>query len=353
MENRYSVVRRSWKFHHQLIQAHIMKLPHRRQFLHLAAGAAALPAVPRVARAQTYPTRPIAIVVPYPAGGPSDTVIRIISEKLKALLGQSVVIENVGGAGGSIGVGRVARAAPDGYTLVAGIWNTHVANGALYALTYDVVKDFEPLSLLVTAPNVIVARKTMPANQLSELVDWLKENPARASQGSAGVGGMGHVAGLLVQNLTGTRFQHVPYRGSAPAMQDLVAGQIDIMFDVPSITLPQVRAGAIKAYAVMAKRRLAKASDIPTTDEAGFAGVYASNWFALFAPKSTSKTIIAKLTGAISDALADPVVQARFAELDFEIPPRDQQTPEALAAYQKAEIEKWWPVIKAAGINGE
>jgi tripartite-type tricarboxylate transporter receptor subunit TctC len=329
-----------------------VKLP-RRQFLHLAAGAAALPALSCIARAQSFPTRPITIVVPYPAGGPSDTVIRIISEKMKASLGQAVVIENVGGAGGSIGVGRVARAAPDGYTLVAGIWNTHVANGALYALTYDVVKDFEPLSLLVTAPNVIVARKTIPANQLSELIDWLKTNPGKASQGSAGVGGMGHVVGVLVQNLTGTRFQHVPYRGSAPAMQDLVAGQIDMMFDVPSITLPQVRAGAVKAYAVMAKRRLAKASDIPTTDEAGFAGVYASNWFALFAPKSTPKTIVAKLNGAISDALADPVVQTRLADLDFEIPPRDQQTPEALAAYQKAEIEKWWPIIKAANIKPE
>jgi tripartite-type tricarboxylate transporter receptor subunit TctC len=208
----------------------------RRQFIAGLGSAVAWPTIVRAqqAMAQSYPTRPITIVVPYPAGGGSDTVIRIISEKMKASLGQSIVIENVGGAGGSIGVGRVARAVPDGYTLVAGIWNTHVANGALYALTYDVVKDFEPLSLLVTAPYVIVARKTMPANQMSELIDWLRANPAKASQGSAGVGGMAHVTGVLMQNFTGTRFQHVPYRGSAPAMQDLVAGQIDVMFDVPS-----------------------------------------------------------------------------------------------------------------------
>jgi tripartite-type tricarboxylate transporter receptor subunit TctC len=329
-----------------------MKLP-RRQFLHLAAGASALPALSRAARAQTYPARPITIVVPYPAGGPSDTVIRIISEKLKASLGQSIVIENVGGAGGSIGVGRVARATPDGYTLVAGIWNTHVANGALYALTYDVVRDFAPLSLLVTAPYVIVARKTMPANKLSELIDWLKANPAKASQGSAGIGGMGHVAGVLVQNLTGTRFQHVPYRGSAPAMQDLVAGQIDMMFDVPSITLPQVRSGRVKAYAVTAKSRLALAPEVPTVDEAGLPGFYLSFWQGFWVPQGTPKDIIVRLNRAAMEALADVSVRQRLADIGQEVFPTDQQTPEALAAYQKAEIEKWWPIIKAAGIKGE
>jgi tripartite-type tricarboxylate transporter receptor subunit TctC len=270
---------------------------------------------------------------------------------MKDSLGQPVIIENVGGAGGSVGVGRVARAAPDGYTIVMGIWNTHVANGALYSLTYDVVTDFEPVSLLVTAPYVLVARKTIPASNLSELVDWLKANPGKASQGSAGVGGMSHVTGALLQNKTGLRFQHVPYRGSAPAMQDLVAGHIELIFDVPAITLPQVRAGAIKAFAIMANKRLARASDIPTVDEAGLPGVYAANWFALFAPKSTPKVIVAKLNAATSTALADPTVQARFAEIDFEIPPLDRQTPEALGTFQKAEIEKWWPIIKAANIK--
>jgi tripartite-type tricarboxylate transporter receptor subunit TctC len=329
-----------------------MKWP-RRAFLHLAGAAAFGSAFSRISEAQGYPLRPVTIVVPYPAGGPTDTVIRIIAEKMAASLGQSIVVENVGGAGGSIGVGRVARAAPDGYTLVAGIWNTHVANGALYSLTYDVVTDFQPLSLLVTAPYVIVARKTMPANQLSELIDWLKANPAKASWGTAGVGGMSHLTGVLLQRLTGTRFQHVPYRGSAAAMQDLLAGHIDMIFDVPSITLPQVRAGTIRAYAVMANKRLAKASDIPTTDEAGLTGFYAYNWFALFAPKSTPKDIIVKLNGSISDALADSKVQTRLADLDFDIPPRDQQTPEALSALQKAEIERWWPIIKSANIKAD
>jgi tripartite-type tricarboxylate transporter receptor subunit TctC len=323
----------------------------RRTFLHLAGTAAFGSAFSKIAQAQSFPARPITIVVPYPAGGPTDTVIRIVSEKMKDSLGQPVIIENVGGAGGSVGVGRVARAAPDGYTIVMGIWNTHVANGALYSLTYDVVTDFEPVSLLVTAPYVLVARKTIPASNLSELVDWLKANPGKASQGSAGVGGMSHVTGALLQNKTGLRFQHVPYRGSAPAMQDLVAGHIELIFDVPAITLPQVRAGAIKAFAIMANKRLARASDIPTVDEAGLPGVYAANWFALFAPKSTPKAIVAKLNAATSTALADPTVQARFAEIDFEIPPLDRQTPEALGTFQKAEIEKWWPIIKAANIK--
>ena len=323
----------------------------RRTFLHLAGTAAFGSTFSKIAQAQSFPTRPITIVVPYPAGGPTDTVIRIVSEKMKDSLGQPVIIENVGGAGGSLGVGRVARAAPDGYTIVVGIWNTHVANGALYSLTYDVVKDFEPVGLLVTAPYVIVGRKTIPAGNLSELIDWLKANPGKASQGSAGVGGMAHVIGALLQSKTGVRFQHVPYRGAGPSMQDLVAGHIELLFEVPATTLPQVRAGAIKAFAIMANKRLARASDIPTVDEAGLPGLYAANWFALFAPKSTPKAIVAKLNAATSAALADPTVQARFAELDFDVPPLERQTPEALAAFQKAEIEKWWPIIRAANIK--
>lgn len=329
-----------------------MKLP-RRRFLHLAAGAAALPAVSRAVRAETYPLRPITMIVPYPAGGPTDSVARIVAEGMKASLGQSLVLENVGGASGNIGVGRAARAAADGYMLIIGQWNTHVANGALYALTYDVVKDFEPLALLVTFPYVAVAKRTIPANDLNELIAWLKANPGKASQGSSGVGGLSHISGVLFQKLTGTHFEHVPYRGSAPAMQDLLGGQIDLMFDAPAITLPQIRAGAIKAYAVMARSRVAAAPNIPTVDEAGLPGLYALNWFALWAPKGTPKNIVARLNGAILDALADSALRERLADLGFEIAPREQQTPEALGAFQKAEIEKWWPIIRAADIKVE
>jgi tripartite-type tricarboxylate transporter receptor subunit TctC len=325
----------------------------RRQFLHLVAGTAALSVGPRMAGAQSYPSRPITMIVPYPAGGPTDTVARIMAEAMKVSLGQSIVVENVSGAGGSIGVGRVAHSAGDGYTIGLGQWNTHVANGALYALPYDVVKDFQPLSLLVSFPYVAVARRTMPAKDLNGLIGWLKANSDKASQGSAGVGGLAHITGVLFQNLTGTHFQHVPYRGSAPAMQDLIAGQIDIIFDAPAIILPQVRVGTIKAYAVMATARLAIAPDIPTADEAGLPGLYALNWLALWAPKDTPKNAVAKLNNAIVEALADPATRQRFADLGFDVAHREQQMPDALAAFQKAEIEKWWPIIKAANIKGE
>jgi tripartite-type tricarboxylate transporter receptor subunit TctC len=234
-----------------------------------------------------------------------------------------------------------------------GLWNTHVSNAALYTLPYDVVNDFEPVSLFVTTPYVILANKAIVANDLKELIAWLKANPDKASQGGAGVGTLGHVSGVLLQKMTGTRFQYVPYRGSAPAMQDLVAGQIDIMLDVAGGVLSQVRAGSVKAYAVAAKSRLSVAPDIPTVDEAGLPGFYFSNWFAFYAPKGTPKHIIAKLNGAVVDALADLAVRRRLADLGFEIVPREQQTPEALAALHKAEIEKWWPIIKAANIKAE
>jgi tripartite-type tricarboxylate transporter receptor subunit TctC len=265
-----------------------MKLP-RRQFLHLAAGAAALPALSRAARAQAYPTRPVTIVVPYPAGGPTDVVARIMAERMQVSLAQPVVIENVAGANGSIGTGRVARAAPDGYTLSFGAAQTHVFNSALYALSYDTFNNFEPVSLLASFTLVIVTKQTMPAKDLRELIAWLTANPGKASQGSAGVGSSGHVAGVFFRKETGTSFQFVTYRGLAPAMQDLVAGQIDFMFDSPITSLPQVRAGAVKAYAVTAKSRLPSAPDIPTVDEAGLPGFYASSWFAIWAPKGTPK----------------------------------------------------------------
>jgi tripartite-type tricarboxylate transporter receptor subunit TctC len=257
------------------------------------------------------------------------------------------------GANGSIAVGRVARAAPDGYTLCLGVWNTHVSNGALYALQYDVLNDFEPISLLASFSSMIAVRKSMPANDLQEFIAWLKANPSTATQGSAGVGSMGHVGGVYFQNATGTRLQHVPYRGSGPAMQDLMAGQVDMLIDAPVVILPQLRAGTIKAFALLAKHRLAQAADIPTADEAGLPGFHVSNWFGLWAPKGTAQDIIGTLNAAVVSSLADQTVRQKFADLGFEIPERGQLTPEALGAFQKAEIDKWWPIIKAANIKGE
>ena len=278
---------------------------------------------------------------------------RIVAERLRASLGQPVIIENVTGAGGSIGVGRAVRAASDGYTLSLGQWGTHVVVGAIYALPYDVLNDFEPISLIASNPWMVVTKNAMPANDLKGVIAWLKANSDKASAGTAGVGSPGHIFGILFQSATGTRFQFVPYRGTAPAMQDLVAGQIDMMIDNPTNSLPQVRAGSIKAHAVMAKSRLAIAPDIPTADEAGLSGFYLSHWHALWAPKGTPRNVIDRLNAAVVDALADPVVRSRFAELGQEIFPREQQTPEALRAYHKAEIQKWWPIIKAANIKAE
>src|SRR5262245_39961177 len=276
-----------------------MKLLHRRQFLHLAAGAAALPAASRIARAQAYPTRPMTMIVPYAAGGPTDTIARIMAERMRASLGQIVLVENVTGAAGTIGVGRVARAAPDGYTISLGHWGTHVVNGAIYELSYHVLNDFEPVSLIASNPQLIVARKGIPANNLQELIAWLKANTATATQGTAGPGSASHVSGVYLQSITGVRFQFVPYRGAGPAMQDLVAGQIDIMIDQAANSIPQVRAGTIKAYAVTDKVRLAAAPDIPTVDEAGLPGMHISIWHALWMPKGTPKDIITKLNGAV------------------------------------------------------
>jgi tripartite-type tricarboxylate transporter receptor subunit TctC len=333
-------------------EEHIMKLP-RRQFLHLAAGAAALPAISRVARAQAYPTRPITIVVPFAPGAGTDMIARIIAERMRALLGQSGLVENVTGAGGNIGVGRVAHAAPDGYTVCLGNWSSHVLNGAIYALQYDLLKDFEPVALLSSNPLIIVAKNAMPADDLKGLIAWLKANPDKASAAATAAGGTSRIGGVLFQKETGTRFQFVPYRGGAPATQDLVAGQIDLIFDNPTNSLPHVRAGRIKAYAITAKARMTSAPDLPTVDEAGLPGLYISNWTGLWLPKGTPKDVIAKLNAVAVDALAQPAVRQRLADLGHEIFPREQQTPEALAAYQKAEIEKWWPIVKEAGIKAE
>ncbi|MBV8840300.1 MAG: tripartite tricarboxylate transporter substrate binding protein BugD [Alphaproteobacteria bacterium] len=325
----------------------------RRTFLSLSAGAVALPALMRIASAQSYPSRPIRIVVPFPAGGPSDFLGRIASERLRVAFGQQVVVENVPGANGSTGVGRVARAAPDGYTLVVGLWNTHVSNGAVYTLRYDVQADFAPVALLSTIGSLVVAKKDFPADDLKGLVAWMKQNPGKATEGHVGIGSVGHLGGILLQQLTGTQFQQVPYRGSAPVMQDLVAGQIDFGIESAVTSLPQFRAGAIKAFAVTGKSRLESAMDIPTVDEAGVPGLYIAPWFGLFAPRATPRDIVTKLNAEVQAMLADPAVRGRMVELGQQIPPRDQQAPEALAELQRADIEKWWPIIKAANIKAE
>ena len=304
--------------------------------------------------AQVYPSRPITMIVPFAAGGPNDTIGRILIERMRASLGQPVIIENVAGANGTIGTGRVARAAADGYSLSMGSFNSHVVNGAVYALAYDVLKDFEPVALISSSGgSVIVARNGLPANDLAGFIAWLKANPGKALAGTPGVGSSSQVHGALFQNLTGTRFQHVPYRGAAPAMQDLVAGQIDMIIETPVTSLPQVHAGRIKAFAVTARRRLAAAPDIPTVDEAGLPGFYTSAWYALWVPKGTPKTIIGRLNAAVVDALADPAVRTRLTDLGQEAAPPEQQTSEALRAFHKTEIEKWWPIIKAANIAAE
>ena len=326
----------------------------RRQFLHLAAGAAVLPSVSRIARAQTYPSRPLTMVAPFAAGGATDVIGRMMAERMKSSLGQPVIVENVTGAGGTIAVGRVARAAPDGYTLSLGTNGSHVVTGATYALQYNLLTDFEPVALISTGPFIFVAKKTMPANDLKGLIAWLKANPDKATQGYAGTAGIIHIAGVFFQRETGTRFLFVPYRGgAAPIIQDLVAGHIDLAITDPVAALTQVRAGTIKAYGVTTKTRLLSAPDIPTLDEAGLPGFDISLWQGLWLPKGTPKNIIAKLNAAVVDALADPTVRARLADLGEEIFPRDKQTPEALGTFQKAEIEKWWPIIKAANIKAE
>jgi len=305
------------------------------------------------AAAQTYPSRPITIIAPFPPGGPSDALARILSGPLEAALGQPIVIENIGGAGGTVGVSRVARAEPDGYTLLIGQWGTQVVNPITYNLTYDAANDFAPIALLAVTPQMIIARKDFPASDLRELIAWLKANPDKAQAGTVGAAGGAQVAGLYFQKITGTRFGFVPYRGGAPAMQDLMAGRVDIMFDQAANAITQVRAGTIKAYAVMTEQRWHLAPDLPTIDEAGAQGLHVSYWHALFAPKATPPDIVAKINAAVVNALADAKVRQSFAAQGQDIWPREQQTPQALAAFYKAEIEKWWPIIKAEGLKVE
>jgi tripartite-type tricarboxylate transporter receptor subunit TctC len=306
------------------------------------------------AQAQSFPSRPVTIVVPYPAGGPADAVGRIVADGMRSALGQPVIIENVGGASGGVGVGRVARAAPDGYTLIQGNWASNVLNAAIFSLTYDLLNDFAPVALLGTEPLLVVAKKAFPPNDLKELIAWLTANPDKATQGTAGAGSVSHVVGVFFQKQTGTQFQFASYRGLGPAMQDLVAGQIDMVMPTAAIAVPQTRAGTVKAYAVTDRRRVAALPDVPTAAEAGLPGFEATNWQALWAPKGTPKEAIAALNTAVVAALADPMVRTRLGNLGFEATSsRADQTPEALGAYQKAEADKWWPIIKAAGIKAE
>ncbi|HEV7878737.1 Bug family tripartite tricarboxylate transporter substrate binding protein [Bradyrhizobium sp.] len=301
-------------------------------------------------QAQTYPSRSITLVVPFPPGGSTDTAARIMAERMRVSLGQPIVIENVGGAGGSIAVGRVARSAPDGYTFDIGQWDTHVGS-IIYKLDYDLEKDFEPIGLISNNPQLLVARKDLPAGNLAELVSWMKANPGKinfVNQNAAA-----NVSGVLFENLTGQKVQFIPYRGAGPAMTDLISGTVDLLVVQGAVALPQVRAGKIKALANLSPQRSASMPDIPTADETGVPGLYMSGWFGFWAPKGTPKDVIAKLNAATVEALADPALQKRFEELGLDVAPRAQQTPEGLAAFQKTEIDKWWPIIKAAGIGAQ
>ena len=325
----------------------------RRRFLSLAAGAAALPATLNIAVADTYPSRPITIIVPFAAGGATDVLARILAERMRVSLGQPLLVEDVTGAAGSIGVTRAVRSPPDGYTLSVGTLTTHVLIGALYQLPFNLLTDLAPIAEIGSEPLLICIRNSLPAKNLLEFIAWLKENPDKANAGIPGVGSTGNLAGLAFQKVTGTKFQFISYRGDGPAVQDLVAGNIDLMIEPSSNSVAQVQAGTIRALAVPAKTRHPGLPDVATTDEAGLPGFYASIWFGIWAPKGTPPDIIGKLNAATVEALADPDVRAKLGKLGPQVAPRDQQTPEALAAFQKAEAEKWWPIIKAANIKGE
>ena len=303
-----------------------------------------------LAQAQPFPSRPLTLIVPFPPGGSTDAAARIMAERMRETLGQPVVIENVGGAGGSIGVGRLARSAPDGYTFDIGQWDTHVGS-IIYKLDYDLEKDFEPIALVSNNPQLMVAKNDLPAKTLGELVAWMKANPGKinfVNQNAAA-----NVTGVLFESLTGQKVQFIPYRGAGPAMTDLVAGTVDLLVVQGAVALPQIRAGKIKALANLSPQRSASMPDIPTSDESGVKGLYMSGWFGFWAPKGTPKDVVAKLNAATRDALADPALQKRFSDLGLDVAPREQQTPEGLAAFQKAEIAKWWPIIKSAGIGAQ
>jgi tripartite-type tricarboxylate transporter receptor subunit TctC len=314
----------------------------------LAAGLATGPA-----GGQTFPSKQITLVVPFTAGGPTDTLARILAERMGRSLGQTVIVDNTTGAAGTIGVTRVVRAAPDGYTIGIGHWSTHVVNPAIYPLTFNILNDLEPLADIATNPQLLVSRKDLPANDLKALIAYAQANSDKITAATSGVGAASHIGGLYFEQKTGAKLRFIPYRGGGPALQDVIAGQIDIMFDQAANSIPQVQAAKIKAFAVTAKERLKALPDVPTVDEAGLPGLYIAVWHGLWAPKGTPKDVTAKLTAAVIEALADPQVREKFAALGQDIPEPAQQTAEALRAHHEAEIKLWWPLIKAAGIKIE
>jgi tripartite-type tricarboxylate transporter receptor subunit TctC len=327
-----------------------MKFP-RRHILRLAAGATALPALTRIASADTFPSRPVTVIVPFAPGALNDIVARLLSNGMSASLGQPVVVENVAGADGTIATNRVVRATPDGYTIMVGNWNTQVANRLIYSLPYDMLKDFVPIMPLPSAPMVLIAKKTVPANNLQEFIAWLKANPDKASMGTAGVGSPPHMLALLFRQQTNTRFSMIPYRGAGPAMLDVVGGQIDATFITVAPALPQITAGHVKVFGLTAEKRMAAASDIPTMAEAGLPSFYFSYWSGLFAPRGTPKAAVAAIGAAAIAAMRDPATRKKLDAQAFVVPASDQQTPAALEALQQAEIAKWTPIIKSADIK--
>jgi tripartite-type tricarboxylate transporter receptor subunit TctC len=305
------------------------------------------------AQAQSYPSRPITLVVALPAGGAVDALARVMADHMKTTLGQTIVVENMGGAGGTLSIARVVRSAPDGYTLGMGTLGQYVISGAVYTLNYDMLADLTPISLLPSVPYWMIARKNFPANNLKELVAWLKANPDKASATTVGTASLARFCGMFFQKATGTSFQFVPYRGGAPALQDVVAGNIDLSCDLAANSLPQFRNGNVKAYAVMAKQRWFAAPDVPTTDEAGVPGVHVSTWHGIWAPKGTPAEVVAKIDAAAQAAMKDPATQKRIADLGMELPPDERRTPAAFAAFHKAEVERWHPIVRAEGIKAQ
>jgi tripartite-type tricarboxylate transporter receptor subunit TctC len=306
------------------------------------------PLVP--ARADNFPSRPITLIVPFPPGGSTDVAARIMADKMGASLGQPVIVENVGGAGGSVGVGRLARATPDGYTIDIGQWDTHVGT-IIYNINFDLRTDFAPIGLISINPMLLVAKKTLPADDLKSLVAYMKAHPGDAK--FVNQNASAQVGGLLLQKLTGTEVLFVPYRGAGPAMTDLISGQVDLLLVQGAVALPQVRAGTIKALAELSPERSASMPNIPSAGESGVPGLNIAGWLGFYAPKGTPADVVAKLNAAMVQALADPQVKARFAQLGLDVAARERQTPGGLAAFQNAEMDKWWPIIKAAGIRGE
>lgn len=303
------------------------------------------------AQAQTFPSKPVTIVIPLAAGGAVDTIVRTMIESMRTTLGQPVLVENVGGAGGTTGIARVARAAPDGYTISVGTWGTHVVNAFVYTPPYDLEKDFEPVALLPSVPHWFIARKNLPPTNLKEFVAYLKEGDGKVTAASVGAGGSSAVCGYYFGKATGTRSTLVPYRGGAPALQDIVAGNVDMMCDLAANSLAQVKAGTIKAYAVTSKKRWFAAPDLPTADEAGVPGLDLSNWLGAYAPKGTPKDIVARLSKAFATAMADTDVRRRIADQGMEVPAAEQQTPDGFAVYLKGEMDKWGAVVRESGIK--